>query len=181
MKLAILLLAISFFGCVDECLDQQPSFPGSEVEMDKLVFAHERTCAASLCISYGDASLVQYVESAQLDWSAGTMYSVVFGEAGCRRLQIVMADNEDPVIEDAGCPRAYSSDGTIYLNGDRMCGSRIFHAVIRHEIGHYLGIGHFEDMNSLMYRIYSKHETPVSVQTDVVQMFMDANKCNIYH
>lgn len=161
-------------GCVDDCPDETAPWAGCCVDWSLL------PCPRHLCVEASgfDERAMAALQLAKDDWTISTTGAVVFEPTGCSDgWTFVMTDSGHPEIQKTGCPRGYADDGVVWVNGDRVCGTRALAALFRHEIGHMLGLGHTDTRFELMWDYYSRWETPICVTTETVEMFAAANGC----
>jgi len=182
---SLVMVLLNYYCCacfVNKCPDEPPLQPGSEVDFSALVCNHDEICGKKYyCAEYVglDAEKKGLIEHAMMDWEVSTKGAIEFvdDDGDCLKTIFMAVDINHPKMREYQQPAGFAENDTIYFNVDRICGTRKWNAVIRHEMGHIFGISHVEDENSLMNIRYSIRDTPISVQTDVVQMYVNRHNC----
>lgn len=182
----LVFLFVLLVACTDEpCTDSPSPEPGAFVDWSKIRCEYPTSCAPVRFCADVAADLPESwkseVETAGKDWEASTRGMVVFGrEEPCQHFGVVKTNEDDPWFEANQAPRyarAYTDGGAIHLNEDHLCGSASRHAVIRHEMGHVIGLSHIIDLDALMYPKYLPEYSKLAVRTLDVQAYVDLRQC----
>src|SRR5689334_10178828 len=170
-----ILLAVA--GCSSEdCPDAVAPAAGSAVDLAGFSCSAPKCEPKRFCAELGpelDDQERALASDAMRDWEAALRGAVVFADAEpCVRFRIVETTDADPFFADNGPARAYTDQGTIHVNRQRVCGTSQNHFVLRHELGHVLGLAHSASAYDVMYFRYLAHMPVIAVQTgDAKQYF----------
>jgi hypothetical protein len=190
--IGVVLIALSS-GCVeDDCINVDAPVPGAGVDFSALQCQTEWSVCEprDFCLSLGGNGLsdveMAVLNNAVEDWEVSTREAIRFADLedapDCKKIVVEVVNNDHPLMQELKAthgffPRGYAAGGVIYLNSDRMCGTRIWHSVSRHEFGHCFGLKHVSDPTSLMYDTYSADHMPFWIETSNVQAFMNTANC----
>jgi hypothetical protein len=182
MRLAALLVLAS--GCSAPCTEGDAPPPGSKVDHTRLQCSGMPACETRrFCLSIDDrigAEDRARIALALRDWELATRGAVAFVDAEpCARSRIVRTTNDDPWLKAQKQPyaRGFTNEEGIHLVDEHTCGSHAFSHVVRHELGHLIGLQHLPDSLAIMYHAYLPQRTELAVQTVDAQAYFDTHRC----
>ena len=117
-------------------------------------------------------------------WEQGTSGRVCFAQGG-RDLVIEKLDRSDQLQPwDADWPRhvALTKGGRIWIVAARIDDPGEYRALVVHELGHHLGIGHIED-TAMTYMHSTINDTPLDLWTNAhlptrdARAFCEVHRC----
>lgn len=169
--------------------DDEPRFgAGSGVDVSALTCRASATCAtASYCLHVPDTFdgfEKDMVLDAAADWSTSLGHAVdVSCASGSVDISFAKTTDDDPFLKQSheDYARGFAVGNTVYLDMDHLCGSRMYHAVLRHELGHLLGLPHSANPESIMYGTYSIAHANTSVRNDDVESYQTVHACCVAH
>lgn len=191
MTLKSTILSMMFLtGCVtewnsgDNCKNEDPPPPGTSVDMETIKCTDKPKCGVITFCPTIESTFTQdeigYIKLAFEDWEYSTRGAIKFVDNDpCYHFTVYKRNQDFFTSQNCGYCRAYTLDD-IYINQDKVCGTRVFNAAIRHEIGHEIGLQHSDNTNAIMSPVYanSTWATP-SVQTADIQAFETIFNCCI--
>jgi hypothetical protein len=175
-------------ACHPSCDDEPRFAPGSGVDARALACDVAVTCTTQrFCLRVPDTFdgfEKESIADAAADWTAATRGAVDFScasDASPAALEVafIKTNDSDPFLASSGegYARGFEKDGNVYLDMDHLCGSRVFHGVVRHELGHVIGLAHTTDPESVMFSPYNEAHANTSVRTADVLQYQRVHAC----